>query len=295
MIFSTELDSLQRFLFEHASVRGEIIHLEQTYQTILSQHAYPPAVKHLLGEALMSAALLAGNIQFEGNFSLQFHGDKRLPLLLVQCDHQLHLRALVKYDESTEDIDYNSAFLEGKMTLFIDQYNQTQAYQSIVPIHSISMADNLSHYFAQSDQIQTRIWFATNQHQAAGMLLQLMPDTNILTREECWNYAINIGETITNHELLTLDNQTILHRLYHETELQLYPARHISFRCQCNIDKMKQVLTVLGKKDLQQLLKEKNEVSINCDFCNQRYLFNPIDVERMFKTPIAPEIWVKKI
>jgi len=291
----TELDSLQRFLFEHASVRGEMIRLEQTYQTILSQHAYPPLVKHLLGEALMSAALLAGSIQFEGSFSLQFHGDKRLPLLLVQCDHQLHLRALVKYDESTEDIDYNSAFLEGKMTLFIDQYNQTQAYQSIVPIHSISMADNLSHYFAQSDQIPTRVWFVTNQHQAAGMLLQLMPDTNVLEREEFWDYAVKIGETITDHELLTLDNQTILHRLYHETELQLYPARHISFRCQCNIDKMKQVLMVVGKKDLQQLLKEKNEVVINCDFCNQRYLFNPIDIERIFKTPIAPEIWIKKI
>ena len=291
----SELDSLQRFLFKHASVRGEMVRLEQTYQTILSQQAYPPLVKHLLGEALMSAALLAGSIQFEGSFSLQFHGDKRLPLLLVQCDHHLHLRALVKYDESQKDIDYNSAFLEGKMTLFIDQYNQTQAYQSIVPIHSISMADNLSHYFAQSDQIQTRIWFATNQHQAAGMLLQLMPDTNILTREECWNYAINIGETITNHELLTLDNQTILHRLYHETELQLYPARHLSFRCQCNIDKMKQVLMVLGKKDVQQLLKEKPEVVIHCDFCNQRYMFNATDVEMIFNTPVAPEIWVKKI
>ena len=177
-------DSLQRFLFEHANVRGEMVRLEKTYQTILNQHAYPPLVKHLLGEALMSAALLAGSIKFEGSLSLQFHGDQRLTLLLVQCDHQLHLRALVKYDESSSDIDYNSAFLTGNITLVIEQYNQTQAYQSIVPIHSISMADNLSHYFAQSEQIPSRLWLATNEKQAAGMLLQLMPDTNVLEQEE---------------------------------------------------------------------------------------------------------------
>lgn len=278
------IDSLQRFMFEHASIRGEIVHLENSYQTILNQHPYPPMVKYLLGEALMSCALLAGSIQFEGEIGLQFHGDKRLPMLLVQCDHHLNIRGFAKYEHNDETNAYADAFLHGKMTLNINQYNQTESYQSVVPLRSTSMAENLMHYFAQSEQIATRVWLATDERRAAGMLLQLMPTENTQEREQFWEYAVKLGDTIKEEELLNLDNETILHRLYHEAELRLYPARIIHFRCRCSIEKMKQVLAVLGEQDIQALIEEKGQVEINCDFCNEHYIFDPIDITLLFKT-----------
>lgn len=278
-----EMDTLQRFMFEHASIRGEIAHLNDSYKTIMHQHPYPPAVKALLGEALVSCLLLAGSIKFEGEVSLQFHGDKRLPLLLVQCDHQLQIRAFAKYQDDSKDIDYTDAFLQGKMVLIINQYNKTQAYQSVVPIRSTSMSENLTHYFAQSEQVASQVWLAVNDDCAAGMLLQLMPGQDTQQREEFWEYAVMLGQTISEHELLTLDNPTILHRLYHETELRLYPARTVEFMCRCNPEKMKQVLTVLGEKDLQQLLEEKGQIEVRCDFCNQEYSFDPIDIALLFR------------
>ncbi len=279
-----EIDTLQRFMFEHASIRGEIAYLDDTYKTILHQRPYPPSVKHLLGEAIVSCLLLAGSIKFEGEISLQFHGDKRLPLLLVQCDHLLQIRAFAKYQEEGEDIDYNAAFLQGKMALTINQYNQTQAYQSVVPIHSLSMSENMMHYFAQSEQVASRVWLAITDTTAAGILLQLMPGQTSLQREQFWEYAVHLGETITEDELLTLDNKTILHRLYHETELRLYSARPVRFHCRCNVAKMKQVLTVLGEADVQQLLKEKGQVDVHCEFCNQNYTFDSIDIALLFRT-----------
>lgn len=278
-----ETDTLQRFMFEHASIRGEIAHLDETYKTIMHQHPYPPAVRALLGEALVSCLLLAGSIKFEGDVSLQFHGDKRLPLLLVQCNHALQLRAFAKYQDDVDDIDYNDAFLQGKMVLVINQYNKTQDYQSVVPIRSTSMSENLTHYFAQSEQVASQVWLAVNDHRAAGMLIQLMPGQDTQQREEFWEYAVMLGQTISDEELLTLDNPTILHRLYHETELRLYPARPVTFQCRCNLEKMKQVLTVLGEKDVQQLLEEKGEVDVRCDFCNQQYIFDPIDITLLFR------------
>jgi molecular chaperone Hsp33 len=277
-------DSLQRFMFEHASIRGEIVHLESSYQAILNQHPYPTMVKYLLGEALMSCALLAGSIQFEGEISLQFHGDTRLPLLLVQCDHQLNIRGYAKCQTTHQEEDYARAFLEGTMTLNINQYNQTESYQTVVPLQSTSMAENLMHYFAQSEQISTRVWLATDESRAAGMLLQLMPTNNTQEREQFWEYAIALGETIKEEELLNLDNETILHRLYHEIELRLYPARTIHFRCRCSFEKMKQVLAIAGEKELLSLLKEKNQIDVNCDFCNKYYTFDPIDIALLFKT-----------
>ncbi|KTD18093.1 Hsp33 family molecular chaperone HslO [Legionella jordanis] len=280
-----EQDSLQRFMFEHASIRGEIAHLQETYQTIMEQRSYPPMVKNLLGEALVSCLLLAGSIKFEGDLSLQFQGDKRLPLLLVQCDHNLHLRAFAKCEENLQDIDYAEAFLKGQMVLTINQYNQTSAYQSIVPIQSTSMGENLMTYFAQSEQIASRVWLAVNEGMAAGMLLQLMPGQDSLEREHFWEYAVQLGQTVSEQELLSLDNQTLLHRLYHETELRLFDSRSPSFQCRCTEEKMKQVLTILGEDEAKELLKERGEIEVTCDFCNKKYSFDPIDVTMLFHKP----------
>ena len=278
-----ESDTLQRFLFEHANIRGEIAHLDETYKNIIHQHLYPPVVKRLLGEALVSCLLLAGSIKFEGDISLQFHGDKRLPLLLVQCDHQLQIRAFAKYQDDGEKVDYSSAFLEGKMALIIQQNNSTQTYESVVPIRSTSMSDNLTHYFSQSEQVASQVWLSVNEDRAAGILLQLMPGQDTQQREAFWEYAVILGQTLSEDELLMLDNPTILHRLYHETELRLYTARSVSFQCRCNLKKMKQVLTVLGEEEVQQLLKEKGQVTICCDFCNESYNFDAIDVTLLFR------------
>lgn len=280
-----ETDSLQRFLFENASIRGEIAHLKTTYQTIIHQFPYPPKVRSLLGQALIACVMLTGSIKFEGEVSLQFRGDKRLPLLLVQCDHALNVRATAKYAQLEKETDYEEAFLHGHMVLTINQYNQTQAYQSIVPIRSVSMSENLTHYFAQSEQIPTRVWLVVKEDQAAGMLLQLMPDQASLQREQFWEYALHIGETVTEDELLNLNNETLLYRLYHETVLRLYPSRPIHFQCRCNMQKMKEVLKTLGEEDLRTLLEEKGEVAITCDFCNQHYTFDPIDITLLFKDP----------
>lgn len=280
-----ETDSLQRFMFEHASIRGEIAHLKDSYQTIMNQRPYPDMVRNLLGEALISCLLLAGSIKFEGDLSLQFQGDKRLPLILVQCDHQLHLRAFAAYQEDLEIIDYAEAFLKGQMVLTINQYKQTQAYQSVVPIKATSMSENLTHYFAQSEQVASQVWLAVGDDMAAGMLLQLMPGQDTMQREQFWEYAVHIGQTVSEKELLTLDNHTLLHRLYHETELRLFESRSVCFQCRCSEAKMKEVLTILGEEEAKQLLQERGKIEVSCDFCNKHYSYDAIDIAMLFYKP----------
>jgi len=277
-----EADTLQRFIFEDANIRGEIVHIEQTYQTIMSQRDYPPMVKNLLGEAIVSCLLLASSIKFEGRLNLQFQGDERLPLLLVQCDHDLNIRAYAKCAENLEIIDYATAFLQGEMVLTMSQDNQTQIYQSKVPIQATSMSENLMTYFAQSEQITTRVWLAVNDTMAAGMLLQLMPGQDTAQREHFWEYAVQLGQTVSEEELLTLDNETLLYRLYNEEKIRLFDSRPTQFKCRCTLEKMQNVLTVLGEEEANQLLKEHSVIVVNCDFCNQKYDFDPIDVAMLF-------------
>lgn len=277
-----EADALQRFIFEHANIRGEIVHIKKTFQNIMNQREYPPMVKNLLGEALVSCLLLASSIKFEGSLSLQFQSDERLSLLLVQCDHNLNIRGFAKFTEGLEITDYATAFLQGRMVITINQDNQTQAYQSLIPLQSTSMSENLMTYFAQSEQIATRVWLAVNEDMAAGMLLQLMPGQDTIQREQFWEYAVQLGQTVTENELLTIDNQTLLYRLYNETEIRIFESRTTRFQCRCNEEKMKQVITILGEEEAKDLIKEKSVIEITCDFCNQKYTFDSIDVAMLF-------------
>lgn len=270
-------DSLQSFMFEQGNVRGKIVHLHSTYQTILRQRPYPPMVKKLLGEALLACLLLSDDLKCAGVVSVQFQGDKRLPLLLVQCDHLLRLRAYAQYQVDLESKAYEEAFLQGQMVLTMNLEHQTQAYQSVIPLQFISMSENLMHYLTQSEQIPSRIWLAVTEEYAAGMILQKMPgNTNV--EEALWEYATHMGETIRQEELLTLDDQTLLYRLYHETELRLFPSRPICFHCSCNKEKMRQVLTILSQEEITQLLTEKELIEISCDFCNSYYHFDAQDL-----------------
>lgn len=277
-----EPDTLQRFIFENANIRGEIVHIQNTYQTIMNQRQYPPMVKNLLGEAIVSCLLLASSIKFEGSLNLQFQGDVRLPLLLVQCDHHLNIRAFAKYAENLETVDYANAFLHGQMAITISQFNQPQVYESRIPIQSTSMSENLMDYFAQSEQIPTKVWLAVNENMAAGMLLQLMPGQDTLQKELFWEYAVQLGSTISEDELLHLDNYTLLYRLYNEEDIRVFDNRSTRFQCRCSLDKMKQVIKILGKEESEQLIKEQGRVDINCDFCNQKYTFDAIDVAMIF-------------
>ncbi len=277
------MNSLQRFLFEHAAIRGEMIHLDSVYQTITQQRAYPPKIKQLLGEAMMSCALLVGGIKFEGEVSVQFQGDKRFPLMLIQCDHLLQMRGFANFSENLTDEAYTEAFMQGNLVINLTPHQQTQTYQSVVPLISTAMSDNLMHYFSQSEQLPSKVWFAINEQSAAGILLQLMPGQSSLQREHFWEYAVQIGATITAEELLTLDNATLLHRLYHETELRLYPERLIQFKCRCSHEKMQQVIGLLGEKEAQDLVQEKGQVDIRCEFCSLNYTFDAIDVALLFR------------
>jgi molecular chaperone Hsp33 len=195
----------------------------------------------------------------------------------------LNIRAFAKCAEHLEIIDYATAFLKGQMVLTINQNNQTQSYQSSIPIQSTSMSDNLMHYFALSEQIATRVWLAVNDEMAAGMLLQLMPGENTIQREQFWEYAVQLGQTVSEDELLTLDNQTLLYRLYHETELRIFDSKSTRFKCRCSPKKMNKVITILGEEEAKDILKEQDVITVTCDFCNQQYQFDSIDVALLFR------------
>ncbi|KAF1052300.1 MAG: 33 kDa chaperonin [Stenotrophomonas maltophilia] len=283
----SKIDHTQRFLFDNTDVRGEMVTLERSYAEVLAKHPYPQPVGQLLGEMLAAAALLCGSLKFDGLLILQARSSGAVPLLMVECSSDREVRGLARYDE--ESINEGACLPElmpdGVLTLTVDPKNG-QRYQGIVPLDGASLADCLSSYFATSEQLPTRFWLNADNRHARGLLLQQLPADRLKdadARAESWQHVTTLADTLTAEELLGLDNATVLHRLFHEEDVRLFDAQPVQFRCSCSRERSANALVSLGQDDAQRLLGEMGgEITIDCQFCNQRYRFDGSDIAQLF-------------
>ena len=275
-------DVLHRFLFEDTGIRGELVHLDTSFRAALDRYDYPQPIAVLLGEALAAAALLSATIKFEGSLTLQAQGEGPVRMLVVQCDHQRHLRGLVRWDGELPGAGaaLNELFGAGRLVITIDPGRGKKRYQGVVALEEESLAVALESYFSRSEQLDTRLWLAASGERAAGMLLQRLPDAP--EGDEIWERLGILGATVTAEELLDLPSEELLRRLYHEEEVRLFESEPVSFRCSCSREGIETMLRSLGEGEVKGILAERGEVKVACEFCAQRYHFDAVDIERLF-------------
>lgn len=222
-------DQTQRFLFDDNDVRGETATLAESYQHVLAKHAYPEPVAQLLGELLAAAALLVGTLKFDGLLSLQARSEGPVPLLMVECSSDREVRGIARYhaEQIAPDATLRELMPEGMLAITVDPA-KGQRYQGIVGLEGVDLAACLSEYFAASEQLPTRFWLAADSRRACGLLLQQLPADRIHDpeeREASWQHLRTLADTLSAEELLGLDTETVLHRLYHEEPLRLFEAQ----------------------------------------------------------------------
>ncbi len=272
-------DMLQRFIFEEAPIRGEIVHLDATWRTVLERRNYPPALRNLLGEMMAAAALLSATLKFDGAMIMQIQGNGPISLLVVECTSARTLRALAQWREDIQPAPLDQLLGDGKLVITIEASHNKERYQGIVNLEGETIAEVLQHYLLHSEQLDTRLWLAANDQQAAGMLLQRLPHDS---DDDAWPRVGHLGATITHHELLELPATEIIHRLYHEEDVRLFDSEPVSFRCSCSRERVAGVLRMLGQDEVQSILHEQGAVSVNCEFCGKHYALDPIDAEVIF-------------
>jgi molecular chaperone Hsp33 len=310
-------DTLQKFMFNDATVRGELVELVTTWQQVLTHHNYPPAVQHLLGELSSAAALLCANLKFEGSMIMQIHGDGPIQLLVVECNHQLQLRAMAKLAENVAIADNTSlselinAHGKGRFVITLDPINKQpghQAYQGIVPIEGESIAAVIENYMKQSEQLDTKLWLASDSKISRGMLLQRLPTmggtieqnadpSDVISKaesaQEAWRRACILGSTLSREELLSATIATLIQRLFWEEELRVFEPQNVTFSCSCSREKVGNMLKMLGEKEVTEAVTSLGKLDINCDFCGKPYYFDAVDCAQLFLSPeitINPEV-----
>lgn len=276
-----EKDSLQRFLFKDAQIRGEIVRLNSAYAAIAERHPYPLEVQQFLGQALAASALLSATIKFTGKLTLQIQTNGPINLLVVQSDDQFHVRGLAKWQSDNISNDFAQAFGTGHLAITIAPA-EGERYQGVVSVNDVSLANSLETYFHQSEQLPTCLCLFANEKSAGGILLQAMPADTTEGRYQFWDHLIHLTRTLTTEELLTLPNKTILKRLYHEEDLVLFDTEPVAFRCDCSVEKMERALLVLGEQEVNDILKTHTQVTVTCEFCHYHYNFGKFDIAKIF-------------
>jgi molecular chaperone Hsp33 len=317
MTTETSKDILQKFIFDNAAVRGELVEISNAWREIQSRHAYPRAVRALLGEMVAAAALLSANLKFNGSIVMQIHGDGLVKLLVVECDANLRMRATAKLRDGAEVPDDASVAQllnqhgRGRFVITLDPQDKVpgqQPYQGVVPLVGEDIATIIENYMLRSEQMDTKLWLAADENVARGLLLQKLPRNSAVEGQveqaseeedlETWTRAVMLGQTLKQEELLTADVETLLKRLFWEETIRVFDPLHPEFHCTCSREKVANMLKMLGQQEVESALHDLGELGINCDFCGKHYGFDAVDCAQLFASDttadaVAPASSVK--
>jgi len=294
-------DTLLKFLFRDAPVRGEIVRLQESWQQMAANHAYPLPVLLLLGEMTAAAALLAANLKFDGSLVLQIQGNGPVRLLVVEVRPNLRLRATAKLRE-TAAIDDGATLQQltnpggdARCAITLDptgRHPGQQPYQGVVPLAGETIAQVLENYLRQSEQLESRLWLAADAGAAAGVLLQKLPRASgaaDLPDADAWDRVGALTATLRHDELLAFTPEAIAHRLYWQEQLHRFEPLTPRFECSCSRERSGRMLLALGREEIDSILAERGDVEITCDFCSACYSFDAVDVGQLFASGATRE------
>ena len=309
------MSELHKFLFDGLPVRGMVVRLTDAWTELLARRAgntetgpYPVPVSELLGEMAAAAVLMQSNIKFNGALVLQIFGDGPVKLAVAEVQSDLSLRATASVTgELPADArlpDMVNVGGGGRCAITLDPKDRLpgqQPYQGVVPLHGdhkeklTRLSDVLQHYMLQSEQLDTTLVLAANDQVAAGLLIQRMPlkgegnlagaagqaDEDQIGQNEDYNRIATLAASLTREELLTLDVDTILHRLFWEEKLLRFVPQQGAdgprFACSCSRARVGNMLRSLGEGEVQSILDERGTIDVGCEYCGQQYHFDAVD------------------
>lgn len=319
------MSELHKFIFEGLPVRGMLVRLTDSWREVLRRRqqagdAFPAPVRHLIGEMAAAGTLMQANLKFNGALILQIFGDGPVKLAVAEVQPDLAFRVTAKVVGEVPPDARLEAMLnvhrKGRCAITLDPQDKLpgqQPYQGVVPLHGDrgeplqNVSEVLEHYMLQSEQLDTRLILAADDELAAGLLIQRLPvqgegnlggarNEDEIGLSEAYNRIAHLAATLTREELLTLDADTILHRLFWEETLRRFEplagADGPRFACSCSRERVAGMLKSLGREEIDGIVVEQGRVEIACDFCGTKYHFDVVDVGELFteklKQPPSP-------
>lgn len=256
-------------------------------------HKTTPTATAALGR-LLTACSMMGNLQKveNGALTLQVKGGGPLGTLLATSDAEGNVRGYVHNPSITllekyaGKLDVGAAVgTDGTLTVIRD-LQMKEPYIGSVALVSGEIADDVTAYFAQSEQMPTAcaLGVLVNTDQsvrvAGGYLIQLLPGApeDVIMKIET---GIACAGAVTPMLEAGLTPEEILRKVLCEFELEFFEETSVEYRCYCSRDRVSATLITIGKKDLQEIVDDGKPITVECQFCDRVYTFTPEDVKAL--------------
>jgi len=311
-------DSILPFEVATLDLRGRVVRLGPAIDEILTRHRYPSPIAKLLGEAIVLTVLLGSSLKFDGRFILQTQADGPVRMLVVDYTSPGKVRACARFDAArvataiaAHEASAGRLLGQGHLAMTIDQGADMSRYQGLVALTGQSLEDAAHEYFLRSEQIPTRVRLAVAEElsagddgplhrwRAGGMLLQFLPKKaermrgpdldpgdapenavpHVVPEDEAWVEGRSLIATVSDIELIDpeLSSERLLYRLFHERGVRVFRSGAVQARCSCSRDGVAAMLKSFSHDDRDHMV-ENGVISVTCEFCSSKYVFNPADV-----------------
>lgn len=287
-------DLVAAFQLEGQPARGRIVRLGPTVDEILTRHDYPEPVANLLGEACALAALVGASLKFEGRLIVQAQGDGPVRYVVADYDTSGALRGFCRFDRD-EVAKVSEGFArpgartllgKGVFIMTIDPINAKDRYQGVTAIEGETLALSAEEYFAQSEQVPTKVRLAVAQLQdgsgvhwrAGGMMVQNIAEDDARgSTAEGWERAQALFATVGEDELVDpqITPRTLLFRLFHEEGVRLFEPKPLKAFCRCTEDGVVGMLRAFPEEERRDMVEADGSIHVTCEYCSREYVVPP--------------------
>ena len=281
---SKQNDSLQTFTFENYPIRGWVIRLNSTYRSIISQRPYPDIFRQLLAESIVSSLVISEMCVESGILTLSYEGSNGINLISVRCTHKNEIRAILQADKAIKNNKELKKLLScGSLSVSYHPTQKGDPFSNDIPLMSHSITDSMSQFLENDQRLPTLFKLVLTPHSVVGMCLQYVQ--NSMNDGTClaYEHVLRLAKKIPDSELLKSSNHILLKKAFPQDEINLDRAKPIRFKCDCSSSKMQVAILSMGECKVENIIANKESVDVTCEFCNNLYVFDRIDVYQIFK------------
>ena len=302
-------DRILPFQVEGLDVRGRVVRLGPSIDTVLARHDYPAPVSKVLGEAVALTVLLGSSLKMDGRFQLQTRSDGPIDMLVVDFEAPDRVRAYARYDDeklkAANGAPSGELLGKGHLAMTIDQGVDMARYQGVVPLDGGGLEDAAHEYFRQSEQIPTKVRlavaeaFGSGEHvwRAGGILVQFLPDAGEQARDlpggdapegveppvdddDAWMEAKSLVDTVEDHELIdpTIASEELLYRLFHERGVRVFQQQEVRHACRCSEERILGMLKSFSDEEKRDMIDDDGQINVTCEFCSTKYSVAPSEI-----------------
>ncbi|MEE2820310.1 MAG: Hsp33 family molecular chaperone HslO [Pseudomonadota bacterium] len=278
---TADQDAVRSYLCDLApDARLMTVHLGETKNEMLDHQKMPTAAKTLCEELVAAACLLSHMLKFDGEMILQIKGSGPITMMVAECSSTGRIRSTAQWTEVGDASTFEDLVGTGYLAVTVNP-RQGERYQGIVPLESGSISGCLNHYFKNSEQLDTKLWLASNQSTVGGLLIQRIPEEGgqSLQGYSNWETLSTLANTITDHELASDAGPLLIYKLFHELGPRSFDPWIIEFGCSCSKERSSRALRALGETELKKLFAEQLSLTLDCHFCGQVYQYDQADLE----------------